>query len=156
LDLVGHAQPAAALPVFLGDEDAQVVAQLRLLPRGQEVVVGHVLLQVPQPLPGEGPGEELAAPAPAEPGEDHARTAGRGWATRVRCTGIIRVRGPGCGARSQRAGRAFPADWALYFVNERTFVLGPEAEVRRLVSRPPAAGGQGPWAAALEIAGRKN
>src|SRR5262249_39290673 len=57
---------------------------------------------------------------------------------------------------ASQPGQPFPADWALHFVNERTFVLGPEAEVRRLVSRPPAAGAQGPWATALQLARRKN
>ena len=71
LDLVGHGEAAAPLPVLLGDQDAEVVAELRLLALVQAGVQRHVPLEVADPLLGERLGEELGTASSGEPGEDH-------------------------------------------------------------------------------------
>jgi hypothetical protein len=44
---------------------------------------------------------------------------------------------------------------ALYCAGDRTFLFGPEEEVRRILDRPRGEAGQGPWGQALQLAQRR-
>ena len=61
LDLIGHGKPAAPLPVLLGDEYSQVVAEVGVLALVQPRVERDIPLQVPVPLiRGTAPARNLA------------------------------------------------------------------------------------------------
>src|SRR5262249_60664264 len=64
LHLIGDRQPTAPLPSLLGDEHPQVVAQFGLLGFIEQVIQGHVALNVGQPVRWEWRGEQ---PPPAPP-----------------------------------------------------------------------------------------
>jgi serine/threonine protein kinase len=44
---------------------------------------------------------------------------------------------------------------ALYFASDRTFLFGPEEEVRRLLDGPRREPGEGPWGPALKLAAKR-
>src|SRR5262249_26231113 len=79
LDLVVDLLPAAALPVLLRNEDAQRVAQPRLLEFRQPAIVANVRFEVAQPFGRKRLGQQLIAAPALEPGEDHADSTATCW-----------------------------------------------------------------------------
>ena len=71
LHLVGDVKSATTLPAFLGDEDAQVIAQLGLLCLAEAGIMSHILAEIGEPFRRKRLRQDLPSPVVFEPGEDH-------------------------------------------------------------------------------------